>query len=54
MLILNQIIYAHTDTHTSELVVSPTEMAWLDGRVSSGFSGATETVIGREGIIIML
>lgn len=37
--------HAHIEncTHTSELVVSPTEMAWVDGFVSSGFPGATET-----------
>lgn len=35
-------------THTSELLVCPTEMAWLDGFVSSGFSGATETTGGSE------
>lgn len=35
-------------TRTSELLVCPTEMAWLDGFVSSGFSGATGTTGGSE------
>lgn len=34
--------------HTSELVVSPTEMAWLDGFVRTGFSGATKVGIKEK------
>lgn len=44
-------------TQTSELIGSSTEMAWDDGFVSSGISGATETekkdIRGHDYIIVI-
>lgn len=45
----------HRHIHTSELVVTPTEIAWLDGFVRTGFSGATKVGIEkRENILKLL